>query len=348
MARKQYKAISSYTPNFNYTYEGMLKTELFQKPKIETPALSDFAEIRQGIRSGEHMNLVQPLTSILSPGTANCEPTYTGVGSITNRKIITSLVEFHVQWCKKEFQATASVLSDSDLIGDGLSGYELGGRLRSVMIDEILEALRLDLWKLILFGNSTAPASSFYSSIDGFWTTMFDSFANYCVKPVSNALPNQHNSVLAADEALNALRSLYENSPILLKTLPQNQRVFWVTGSMWDNLYTSYESKQYGTELQFKYLVDGVAQLSWRGVPVIPLWIADQTLENDTDNPYYDNLRHFAVHTIKANHIIGVENARDLNNVDVFFDRQKLLTKFDGEMRVGYQFVHCDLQAITF
>jgi hypothetical protein len=168
------------------------------------------------------------------------------------------------------------------------------------------------------------------------------------VKPILNDLPNGPNSTLAADQALNTLRTVYEQSPILLKQIPVDQKVFWVTGSMWDNLYASYESKQYGTELQFKYLVDGVAQLSFRGTPVIPLWVADYSLSTDTDNPYYGVLRHFVIYTIKENHIIGTENASDLNNVEVWYDRQDKVTKLEGELRVGYQFLHCDLQSVAF
>ena len=71
----KYKNVSSYTPNFSYSYPGVLKTELFQKPKIETPALSEFAQIYPGVRSGEYLNLVTPLTRVLQKGTGVCAPT---------------------------------------------------------------------------------------------------------------------------------------------------------------------------------------------------------------------------------------------------------------------------------
>ena len=347
---KQYKNVSSYTPSYSYTYPGILKTELFQKPKIETPALSEFAQIYPGIRSGEYLNLVTPLTRVLQKGTGVCTPTFSGSGSITDRRIVTGLFEIAQQWCKKEFQATANILGDSDLVGDGLSGYELGGKLRSVWMDEILEQARQDLWKVLLFGNDSLGSGStnLFSTIDGVWTKFFDGFGSYCIKPILNSLPNGHTSVLNADDAINTLRQVYERSPILLKQIPASQKVFWVTGSVWDNLYASYESKQYGTELQFKYLVDGVAQLTYRGTPVRPLWIADYTLENDTDNPYYDILRHFIIYTVPNNHIIGVENTSDLNNVEMWYDRQDRVTKAEGEMRMGYNFLHCDLTSIAF
>lgn len=344
----KFKSAGTYTPNPSYTYPGILTEELFQRPKIETPALTDFGVIMQGVRSGEYINLVDPLTSILTAGGIACDPTYTTVGSISDRKIQTGLFDINVSWCKKQFQnigSTANFLGDTKLIGDGLSGYELGGRLREVILDEVLEQGRQDMWKYLLFGQD-ASGNSPWNVIDGVFTKLFDSFGSYCVKHIRNTFPNQFNSVLGTDEALTALRTTWQEADILLKQIPKNQKVFWVTGSVYENLYASYESKQYGTELQFKYLVDGVDQLSYRGVAVRPLYIADQSLENDTSNPYYNLLRHFIIYTIKENHIIGVENASDLNNLEVCYDCRTKTTYIQGEMRFGYNFKHCKLIAL--
>ena len=108
MAQPKYKNVSSYTPSVSYTYPGILTKELFQKPKIDTPALTDFAKIRQGIRSNEYLHLVAPLTSILSKAGTSCGPTYTGVGEITDRKITVGTFDLAVQWCKKDFQNAAN------------------------------------------------------------------------------------------------------------------------------------------------------------------------------------------------------------------------------------------------
>lgn len=347
----KYKATTTYEQTQSYTYPGVLTDTLLVKPKIGSPALSEIATVRQGIRSGEYLHLVQPPSAaVLSKGNATCAPTYTTTGEITDRQLTTGLFDINLSWCKKDFQnvlGTTTFLGDGALVGDGLDGYELGGRLRSVIVDEVLEQARQDIFKVIFFGDNSLGAGStnIYSTIDGIWTRLFDAQASYCSKPTRNDLPNQHDSILAAGDALTTLRQLYENAQILLKTQPRNTLVFWVTGSMWDNLYASYESVQYGTELQFKYVVDGVAQLSFRGIPVIPLWLADLDLSSNTDNPFYDEIRHFAILTQPSNWIIGVERSSDLNNIRIVFDEVNLTTYIQGEMRFGVNFVHCDLQA---
>src|ERR1041385_8688840 len=166
---------SMYTPSYTYTYPGKLSTDLNIKTKLGTPALTDFFTVKTGVRSGEWLNLVNPLTSVLEKGTASCSPTYTQSGSITARQLTTGLFEINKSWCKKEFQGLLSnynVLGDSDLVGDGLSGYELGGRLRSVILNEINEASRVDQWKVAFFGNDALGSGStnLYSAIDGIWT----------------------------------------------------------------------------------------------------------------------------------------------------------------------------------
>lgn len=350
---KQRIVNSMYTPNFSYTYPGILNTELIQKPKINTPAISEFATVMQGIRAGQYLNLVQPLTSVLAKGTAACAPTYSQAGSITDRKIETGLFEINLSWCKKEFQgllSTYNVLGDSDLVGDGLSGYELGGRLRTVILDEVAEQARQDVWKVYLFGNNSLGSGStnVFSTIDGLWTKYLDSFASYCIKPIVNSLPNQHNSTLNADQARDTFRLMWGNSSILLKQLFAGGKVkLFVTGSMWENYYDSLINNCC-VEGSWKMGQDGVTTLYYRGIQLVPLWIADYTLENDTDNPYYDLLRHFAILTLPENNVFGVENTSDLNNLEICYDCRTKETLIQGEMRFGAQFIQCDLTSIAY
>jgi len=338
---------SMYTPNFSYTYPGKLNTELIQKPKINTPGLSELFKIIQGVRCGQYVNLVQPLTTVLKKGTADCAPTYTQAGSITDRKLETGLYEINLSWCKKEFQALCNVLGDSELIGDGLSGYELGGRLRTVIFDEVLEAARLDVFKAIFLSNNSLGSGStnLYSNIDGVFTKFFDAAAEYCVKLVSDAFPNQHNSTLSANQARDMLRLLWGNSNQLLKQLASSQKQMWVSGSVWENYYDSLINNCC-TEGAWRLAQDGSTRLFYRGIEVFPLWFADDTLgaaTNADSNPFYDEIRHFAVYTAKSNHYVGVERLSDLDNLNMCFDCRTNSNLIKGRYRIGYNFVQCDL-----
>lgn len=345
---------SMYTPNITtYTYPGILSTELIQKPKIDTPAITDMFTVRQGIRAGEHLNLVQPLTRVISKGTASCEPTYTQSGSITDKVITTGLFEINLSWCKKEFQGLLSnynVLGDSSLIGNGLSGYELGGKLRSVILDEVAEQARQDVWKVALFGNNSLGSSStnLFSTIDGLWTNYLDGFGSYCIKPVTNSLPNGATSTLNSNQARDTFRAMWEGAPILLKQMYSSGKLkFFVTGSMWENYYNSLID-ECCVEGSWKLQQDGTNKLYYRGIEVVPIWIADATLSTDTDNPYYGLLRHFAILTMPENNIFGVESMSDLNNLEMCYDCRTKTTYIQGEMRFGTQYLQCDLTVIAY
>ncbi len=261
--------------------------------------------------------------------------------------------EINKSWCKKEFQGLLSnpnILGDSNLVGDGLSGYELGGKLRQVILDEIAEQARQDVWKVYLFGNNSLGAGStnMFSTIDGIWTAYLDSFASYCIKPVTNALPNTATSILSANQARDTFRAMYKGSSILLKSLFGTNKVkLFVTGSMWENYLDSLEDNCC-VEGSWRLLQDGTKVLYYRGIELVPLWIADYTLENDTDNPYYGFLRHFAILTLADNNVFGVENSSDLNNLEICYDCRTKTTLIQGEMRFGAQFIQCDLTTIAY
>ena len=336
---------SMYTPDLSYTYPGKLNTELIQKPKIDTPALSELFRIKQGVRCGEYMNLVQPLSTVITKGTADCTPTYTQSGSITDRKLETGLFEINLEWCKKEFAAICSNLSDSDLIGDGLDGYELGNRLRTVIFDEVLEAARIDLMKIIFLSDNSlgAGSTSKYSAIDGVFVKFYDAATSYCVQPISNAFPNQHNSTLSTNQARDILREMWGSSKILLKQMAAAKKAFWVSGSVWENYYDSIIN-DCCVEGSWKAGQDGLGdRLYYRGIELLPLWVLDDALENDDTNPFYDEIRHFIVYTAKDNHLLGVERSSDLNNLEMCYDCRTKTTLIQGEMRVGYNFAQCDL-----
>jgi hypothetical protein len=343
---------SMYTPNITtYTYPGILSKEIIQKPKIDTPALSALFSIRNGVRSKEQLHLMAPLTSVLAKGTAACEPTYTQSGSITGKTLETGLFEINLSWCKKEFQgllASYNVFGDDPAyVGDGLSGYELGGKLRSLILDEIMEQARQDIWKIALFGQTAFTGSSVYSTIDGLWTNYLDNFAAYCIKAVTNALPNGTTSVLNSNQARDTFRDMWRGAPILLKQMFASGRVkLFVTGSMWENYLTSLET-DCCTEGSWKLGQDGARTLYFRGIELVPLWIADYTLETDT-NPYTGLLRHFAIMTIPENNIFGVENQSDLNNIELCYDCRTKTTYLQGEMRFGTNFINCDLTVIAY
>lgn len=341
---------TSYSYSPGYTFVGNLPTELYYAPTIGTPALSDIFSIRQGIRTDEYLVLVNSLEKVLA-ATTGCSPSYTTAGTLSDRKITVGKFSANLQWCKSDFISTASALSnDPKFVADGLDGYEATAAVRKMWIDSLVDAMRRDIFRIALFGNDTSGNAN-YNVIDGLLVKLLDAGASYCVKQVGNNFGNNHNTNLTAGEALAAFQAIYENSQIPLMQLPPSEKVMWVTGSVYNNLLRSYESTTSGSDQQFILQKDGTRVLSFRGVEVQPLWLADNYLSSDSTNPWYDNMRNFIIYTPKAsskysNLVLGTEKASDLDRVDVFYDQRLLTTYAQAEVRFGVQFINCDLTSI--
>lgn len=346
--KQEFKNASSYTYSPGYTFPGNLPTELFRKPSISTPALSDMFSIRQGIRTDEYLVLVGQLEKLLKAATG-CSPSYTTAGTFSDRKISVGKFEANHQWCKSDFISTASALTnDPSFVADGLDGYEVTAKVRSVWMDEMVDAIRRDIWRIVLFANDTSSSAD-YNVIEGLFVKMYDANSAYCVKRVGNSLGNAATTVLATDEAIDALKACHTKAATILKQLPNSEKVFWVTGAVYENLLASYENKSGGTETQFRILTDGTNQLFYRGIEVKPLYIADNYLE-DSNNPWYGALRNFVIYTTKgsskyANLVIGTERSSDLDRIDMFYEQKTKTTFAQHESRFGVQFIHCDLIA---
>lgn len=343
----KFKPVASmYTPDISYTYPGKLNTELIKPLRVGAPSPQDLFTIIQGVRCGEYLHYIQPLTSALSKASGNCSPTYTQAGSITDRRLETGEFQVNMEFCEAEFSAICTVLIDK-YIGMGVDAYEIQSNLQSIIFEQIVEQMQVDVMKVMFFGDNSlgAGSSSIYSVIDGVFTHFFDNETAYCVQPINNVtFPNQHNSILAADNARDVIRAIYEQSSLILRALPPNQKAFWVTRSVWDNYLYSLETNCC-TEGSWKLQQDGTSKLYYRGIELIPLDFADLSLSSETGNPFYDEIRHFAILTAKSNHYMGVERASDLNNLTSCFDCRTNSNLFKGRMRFGYNFVQCDLIA---
>jgi len=155
---------------------------------------------------------------------------------------------------------------------------------------------------------------------------------------------------------LTALESAYANSNILLKDWDNiyaqfggqvQKPVFWVTRSVWDNYYNSLIGTGAVTEQAFENLQKGIQTLTYKGYPVRPVSLWDQFLA-ESDNPLTGTTRHLIAFTTRDNHILGVENGADLNKIDGWYERKDRKYYFEGNMKMGYNYLHCDLQTIVY
>ncbi len=339
--------VSILETSFNYTWPGILTTEIFYKPTLQAPALSDIFTIDQGIKDRKRYNLVTQLDKILQPYTG-CTRTFNGNRQlITNTTVQTKEVQVSESWCKDDFTNALSgqfnILAQ-EWLKTGNRSFDPSGTPINTVIDKVLvDALQRDVFRRVSFaaGNSS---DTDYNQIDGLWDRLIDSSgaSNYCVVRAGAALGV---AALSSGAALTALEAVYANSNVLLKNAPGKK--FFVTRSVWDNYYNSLIGTGAVTEQAFENLQKGLTTLTYKGIPVIPVDLWDFFLA-ESDNPLTGTTRHLILLTIKDNHILGVEQGSDLNKIEGWYERKDRKFYYEADMKFGYNYLHCDLQTIAY
>lgn len=349
-------AASALETNFSYTWPGQLTTEIFYKPQLLAPALADLFVIDQGIKDRKRYNLVDRLDKILKPY-GGCARSFTGSVTITDMLLQTKEFNVGLEWCKDDFTDQLTGVYNnlaSEWLKTGNRSFDPTGTPIFTVLDRLIsEALARDVFRRVSFaaGNSSDDD---YNQIDGLWDRLIDSSggpSNYCVIRANAAVNGGvglGTSDLAAGIALTNLELVYRKSAQVLKNMPG--KVFWVTRSIWENLYNSYIASGTvagNTEAQFKNLVAGLDTLTYKGIPVKPVDLWDAFLA-ESDNPLVLVTRHLILLTVKENHILGVENGSDLNKVEGWYERKDRKYYFEGDMKFGYNYLHCDLSTIAY
>lgn len=339
--------VSILETNFNYTYPGILTTDIFYKPTLQAPALSDIFTIDQGIKDRKRYNLVTQLDKILRPYTG-CDRTFNGNRQlITNTTVQTKEFQVSESWCKDDFTSyltgAFNVLAQ-EWLKTGNKSFDPSGTPINTIIDKLLtDALQRDVFRRVSFaaGNSSDVD---YNQIDGLWDRLIDSSgaSNYCVRRSGTALGVGN---LSAGNALTYLEAVYADSNILLKNAPGKK--FLTTRTIWDNLYNSYIGSGAVTEAQFENLQKGLTNLTYKGIPVIPVDLWDSFLA-ESDNPLFGTSKHLILLTVKENHILGVEQGSDLNKIEGWYERKDRKFYYEADMKFGYNYLHCDLQTIAY
>lgn len=344
--------------NFNFTYPGILTTDLFYKPTLSSPALSDIFTIDQGISFQKRYNLIPGLSKVIKP--------YTGCGAansnnsrdlIGNTTLVTKEFRMQESWCKDDFtQQLTGVYNHlaQEWLKTGERSFDPAGTPIDGIIQEVLtDAMRRDLFirATMAAGNSS---SADFNQIDGLWDRLIDSSgaSNYCVVRAGSSLGT---GTISAANATAALESVYINSNDLLKE-QMDRATYWVTGSVYD----AYVNQLIGTgnvsQAQYEATIAGPAgggsktwggNLTYKGIPIKPVRLWDFSLA-DSNNPLFGTAKHLILLTVKPNHMLGVESSADLNKIESWYEMKDSKRYYRSDFKIGYQYLHCDLQTIAY
>lgn len=333
--------------NFNYTYPGILTTDIFYKPTLTAPALSDLFTIDQNIKFKKQYNLVTELNKIIKPFTGCGGSPNNNLQNITNTEVLTKEFQMYEGWCKTDFTDQLSGIYNNlaqEWLKTGEEQFDPAGTpIDKVIMTVLKDAMQRDIFRRVSFAAGDSSDAD-YNQFDALWTRNIDSSgaANYCVRRAGSALGTAD---LSAGNALTYLEQAYAQSNILLKNAMGKK--YCVTRSIWDNYYNSLIGTGAVTEQAFSNLQKGLTTLTYKGIPVIPVDLWDSFL-GETDNPLNASTRHLIMLTVKENHILGLENGADLNKIDSWYEMKDQKRYYRSSFKLGYNYLHCDLTTVMY
>lgn len=329
--------------NFDYTYPGKLSTEVLFCPSINTPAISDLFRIFPEFKFRQQISILLPLEKIIKAYTS-CARTFTDGIDITNTTLTLKQLEINMMWCKDDFESQFGNILAEEWLKSGVDEFDPSGtELQKVIDQHVTDGARRDTFRILSFGDTADPDSD-WNQLDGLWTHLIaesGTGSSYCTRRTSNIA-----GVLAAGGALTALQTMFEDSAIVLKQLPNAMKYFAVTGSVWENLLASYEANVNGTEAQFTLLKDGDDNLTYRGIRIFPIYAWDAALADPTC-PLFGRTN-LILYTTRDNHAVGVDVEADQTKITGFYERRDREFIIEGFQRLGYANICCDLQSIAF
>jgi hypothetical protein len=320
------------------TYGGKETMDVLIKPSFQDPELSKLFRIMTDIQSSKKLYLVNQL-SYITKAYAGCglpDPTGSGV-NITQKTLTVEPLEVYLEQCADVFTDTIfETWRKTGADVNDLSGTEAQRLIETLVMD----AVKRDAFRIACFGD-TDISDTRYTMLDGLWKVIFDNVESYCIDRIEY-LPD---GTLAADAALGYLKNLFNGADNLLKAVENKNKIFHCTGSIYDNLLASYESKAGGTsEIQLNWLVDGVASLKFRGVEINPIRSWDTYIDAD----FSDANPHRIIYTAKDNWVLGLEKESDFTKAKFWYSDDDDMNKTLIRYRMGVQFVHCDLTAVSY
>ena len=345
------EALSILETSLNYTWDGVLDLDIFFKPSLNTPALSDFGLIDIGAKDSKTYHLLNPISNVLQPYTGCDQAVGTSRLNITSKQIQLKPFQMYLGWCKDDFtkQLTGSFnVFGQEWLKTGNDSFDPAGTpIDRIVMDQLKDALRRDTFQRMFFAAKSSSNANF-NQIDGYWTNLInDSGAsNYCVYRAGSPLGI---GTLSTDTSLTLFKNMYNNSNRLLKQEVIDKGISEIkcTRSVWENYYDSLVAAGSVAESEYMNLLNGIKTLTFRGIPITPVPFWDESLA-DSNNPLNGTTRHLAILTYKNNHIFGVENEGDLNRIDSWFERKDNKRYYRSNMIFGYQKIHCDLQTIAY
>ena len=323
------------TRKFSVNYKGIEANELFFVPIFtDIMQLGDFT-IMPDVVYKRKMQFVNTLEKIVQKNTG-CGFTPSGDFGISEREVDVDEIKVNIEQCYDEFKNT--VLQEKLKKGN-MKFNMTGTEIFKYLIQKVKDATMLDYMRLFWFGDKTSVDPA-YNVTDGIWSVHIPALVAATAIPYTNTASG---APLNPGDGENYLRTVYDAAPLPLKGLPTTEKVFLVSGSVYEQYREDLENSG-GGDAGRQLVIDGAQVLSFRGIAVKPQWNWDVYTAADLSLPDY----HQILYTSPKNLIFATDLFSTMSQVGVFYDEleEKTYVKVNGKM--GTNYVHPSLFSVGY
>lgn len=319
---------------FEVNFRGDEANQLFLEPVYFDDEITSQFRVMPNVVTKKKMAFAQALENVVRKY-AGCGFNPIGEVKVYDRSIEVEKAKVDLEICWDEFEDTVF----EELFKAGVRLPDLTGTLiQDIITRRTIEAIRLDTVRLAYFGN-TASNDPNYDLLDGLWTVLYPQLV------ADDLIPRTQTgtgAALSAGDGFDILRAVYDQAPLQLKGLPMNQKVINVTGSVYTQYREDVEDGG-GGDYGLLRLIDGVEQLTFRGIPVVPQWRWDEILANlNIANA------HYVEYTTPMNKVLATDVTNPATELTTWYDEkdEKVYTK--SRFKMGVNYIHHSLISVGY
>lgn len=320
--------------DFAVSYNGDHADTFFFEPVYMDEEITNYYRVMPNVTSKKKMQFAQKMEKIVRKW-SGCGFSPVGGLKVYERSVEVDRQKVNVAQCIDEFLDTVF----EEQLNRGLSIKNIDGTIfRSILIEKVREGIALDTQRLFDFGDKSS-ADPAYDTMDGLFTVHY---------PALNAAgllaytDTSSGSVLNAGDGIAILQSVYDKQPLQLRGLPDPDKEFQVSGSVFTQYQRDIESGG-GGDYGLMSMINGIATPTFRGVPIRTKWRWDSIWTE-----LGDSNKHVCELSIRDNKVLAVDLISAKNDLRVWYDEDEEQMKIKAHWKAGANYVHHDLISVGY
>lgn len=321
--------------SFDVSYRGREATEIMLDPIFMDETLMSEYKVMTNVVNSKKLQFAKKLEKIVRKWTG-CGFNPVGGLDVYEREVTVGRMKVDLQLCIDEFLDTVF----EELLKTGTRIHDASDTLiETILIARIQEAIKLDIQRIIWFSDPANPDPN-YDQTDGLLTVHIPDLVTAGLIPYFNT---GSGVPMVPGAGITALQTIYDNAPLPLKGLPTNQKIFKVSGSVYNQYREDIENGG-GGDFGLTSMINGVETLMFRGVKITPQWRWDEIMNDDFASP--DS--HIVVYTALMNIVIATDTVNPGEDLFVWFDEREEFLKVKSRFKLGTNYVSPELFSVGF